>query len=145
MNQYTGIYRRCELLYIRGELEKYGLQPLEGKVLLFLQNNRCSQEDICAHFDMDKGRIARNLSELEEKGLVCRDVNEKNKRQKLVSLTDQGLLVLEEINKIFGNWDAICFFGFSQEERQMHLEFQKRIARNVMEYRHRQGDNTNGK
>ena len=70
MNQYTGIYRRCELLFIRNELERFGLQPLEGKVLNFLRRGSCTQEDVCAHFDMDKGRIARNLSELEEKGLV---------------------------------------------------------------------------
>ena len=63
MNQYTGIYRRCELWFIRRELEQFGLQPLEGKIIMFLQDNQCTQEDIGAHFDLDKGRIARNLSE----------------------------------------------------------------------------------
>ena len=90
MNQYTGIYRRCELWFIRRELEQFGLQPLEGKIIMFLQDNQCTQEDIGAHFDLDKGRIARSLSELEEKGLVRRLINEKNKRQKFVSLTVRG-------------------------------------------------------
>ena len=76
MNQYTGIYRRCELWFIRRELEQFGLQPLEGKIIMFLQDNQCTQEDIGAHFDLDKGRIARSLSELEEKGLVRRLINE---------------------------------------------------------------------
>ena len=98
MNQYTGIYRRCELWFIRRELEQFGLQPLEGKIIMFLQDNQCTQEDIGAHFDLDKGRIARNLSELEEKGLVRRLINEKNKRQKFVSLTVRGNQVLEEIH-----------------------------------------------
>ena len=100
MNQYTGIYRRCELWFIRRELEQFGLQPLEGKIIMFLQDNQCTQEDIGAHFDLDKGRIARNLSELEEKGLVRRLINEKNKRQKFVSLTVRGNQVLEEIHRI---------------------------------------------
>ena len=73
MNQYTGIYRRCELLFIRNELERFGLQPLEGKVLNFLRRGSCTQEDVCAHFDMDKGRIARNLSELEEERSLHQD------------------------------------------------------------------------
>ena len=51
MNQYTGIYRRCELWFIRRELEQFGLQPLEGKIIMFLQDNQCTQEDIGAHFD----------------------------------------------------------------------------------------------
>ena len=33
MNRYLGIYRRCELYYIREELEKYGLLSLEGRLL----------------------------------------------------------------------------------------------------------------
>ena len=138
MNQYIGIYRRCELLYIRTELEKYGLQPLEGKILIFLRKGCCTQEDVCIHFDMDKGRIARNLSELEEKGLVCRVVNENNKRQKLVSLTLQGNQVLSEIDRIFEKWDAVCFSGFTEEERCLYQDFVKRIAENAMEYRHNQ-------
>lgn len=145
MNQYTGIYRRSELLYIRLELEQYGLQPLEGKVLYFLCNNCCTQEDVCAHFDMDKGRIARNLSELEDKGLVCRTVNEKNKRQKLVRLTPKGEEVLVEIGTIFQRWDAICYSGFSEEERRMHQDFVKRIAENAMNYRHKSGGSTDDK
>ena len=108
MNQYTGIYRRCELWFIRRELEQFGLQPLEGKIIMFLQDNQCTQEDIGAHFDLDKGRIARSLSELEEKGLVRRLINEKNKRQKFVSLTVRGNQVLEEIHRISGRWDEIC-------------------------------------
>ena len=145
MNQYTGIYRRCELLYIRGELERYGLQPLEGKMLSFLKDNCCTQEDVCAHFDMDKGRIARSLSEMEERGLVRRYINEKNKRQKLVSLTDEGGQVLEGIYEVFRHWDDICYAGFSQEERELHQEFQRRIAGNVTEYRHGQGEGKYGK
>ena len=138
MNQYTGIYRRCELWFIRRELEQFGLQPLEGKIIMFLQDNQCTQEDIGAHFDLDKGRIARNLSELEDKGLVCRVVNENNKRQKLVSLTLQGNQVLSEIDRIFEKWDAVCFSGFTEEERRLYQDIVKRIAENAMEYRHNQ-------
>ena len=138
MNQYIGIYRRCELLYIRSEFEKYALQPLEGKILYFLRKGCCTQEDVCIYFDMDKGRIARTLSELEDKGLVCRVVNENNKRQKLVSLTLQGNQVLSEIDRIFEKWDAVCFSGFTEEERRLYQDIVKRIAENAMEYRHNQ-------
>ena len=57
MNQYTGIYRRCELWFIRRELEQFGLQPLEGKIIMFLQDNQCTQEDIGAHFDRTRAGL----------------------------------------------------------------------------------------
>ena len=137
MNQYTGIYRRCELWFIRRELEQFGLQPLEGKIIMFLQDNQCTQEDIGAHFDLDKGRIARNLSVLEEKGLVRRLINEKNKRQKFVSLTCRGNQVLEEIHRISGR--------FTEEERRQQQDYLRRIAENAIEYKHRVGECTYGK
>ena len=135
MNQYTGIYRRCELWFIRRELEQFGLQPLEGKIIMFLQDNQCTQEDIGAHFDLDKGRIARSLSELEEKGLVRRLINEKNKRQKFVSLTVRGNQVLEEIHRISGRWDEICFAGFTEEETMYAIRAKARDnARTPMQW-----------
>ncbi|WP_417039408.1 MarR family winged helix-turn-helix transcriptional regulator [Clostridium porci] len=144
VNRYTGIYRRCELLYIRSELDKYRIQPLEGKMLFFLSKNCCTQEEIGQHFNIDKGRIARALSELEERELVCRKVNQQNKRQKLVSLTTEGEQIVSEIDAIFRRWDEICYDGFSEEERRLYQDFVKRIADNVIEYRHRQGEDDDG-
>ena len=112
---------------------------------MFLQDNQCTQEEVGAHFDLDKGRIARNLSELEDKGLVRRHINEKNKRQKFVSLTDRGNQVLEEIHCISGRWDEICYAGFTEEERRQQQDYLRRIAENAIEYKHRVGECIYGK
>lgn len=145
MNQYIGIYRRCELLFMRCQLEQYGLQPLEGKILFFLKKNCFNQEEIGQNFDIDKGRIARALAELEERGMVCRRVNQKNKRQKMVTLTSQGEQIVLELEAIFRKWDEICYAGFSEEELRLHQDFVKRIAENAVEYRRRQGEGEHGK
>lgn len=145
MNQYSGIYRRCELLYIRNALEQFGLQPLEGKILIYLEDHQCTQEDICIHFDLDKGRIARSLTELEERDLVCRHINELNKRQKFVAVTEHGRRILEEIHRIFEQWDELCYTGFTEEEKKLYQDFVRRIAENVMNCRHREGDDNYGK
>ena len=145
MNQYSGIYRRCELLYIRHSLEQFGLQPLEGTILIYLEDHQCTQEDICIHFDLDKGRIARSLSELEKCGLVCRHINARNKRQKFVVVTEQGRRILEEIHRIFEQWDELCYTGFTEEEKKLYQDFVRRIAENVMNCRHREGDDNDGK
>ena len=62
MNQYTGIYRRCELWFIRRELEQFGLQPLEGKIIMFLQDNQCTQEDIAAAVSVSRVTVSRILN-----------------------------------------------------------------------------------
>ena len=145
MNQYAGIYRRAELFFIRTELEQYGLSPLEGKVLLRLDSGGCGQEDLGLFFEVDKGRMAKILFTLEEHQFICRGVNEKNRRQKLVSLAPAGMQMVEKMKEVFEEWDEVCFRGFSDEEKQLYLDFIRRIAENVTEYRHIQGGENNGK
>lgn len=144
MNRYLGIYRRCELYYIREELEKYGLQSLEGRLLPLMKDKCMSQEELGYMMNLDKGRIARAVSLMEEKGLVRRHVNEKNRRQKLVSLSEAGEDMLRSIETIYQKWDKICYTGFTEEEKALYLDFIKRMAENAAEYRRKNGGCLNG-
>lgn len=165
MNQYIGIYRRCELAFFRSRLEPYHLAPLEGKVLLRLaeaaeerpgpvkgapdsakeglgsdgEASGAVQEELGAYFEVDKGRMAKVLFALEEQKLVSRGVNENNRRQKLVALTPEGRRIVEQMKQVSEEWDTMCFQGFSQEERQQYMEFVRRITENVTERRRGQG------
>lgn len=103
-NHFVSIIRRCELSYVRGEMEKYGLIPLEGRLIRILKDKSCSQDDLAEYLNLDKGRIAKNLASLEEKGLVCRRINEKDRRQKFVSLTEKGEEIYEHIRDIYKSW-----------------------------------------
>ena len=138
-NYYVSIIRRCELAYIRSELEEFGLSPLEGRLIRLLKDKFCSQEELAEDLDIDKSRIARTMFLLEEKRLVHRVINEKNRRQKIVSLTENGLKVYETICDIYEAWDDICYRGFTDEERKMNQEFIKRISQNVLGYKKENG------
>ena len=37
-NHFVSIIRRCELSYVRAEMEKYGLIPLEGRLIRILKD-----------------------------------------------------------------------------------------------------------
>lgn len=139
MNCYVGMFRRCEAFYIRTHLEKYGLLPLEGQIIGVLRKGTLSQEELGARLNVDKGRIARAISLLEEKCFILRETNELNRRQKLVSLTPDGEEMLHKIDEIFRAWDEICYSGFTEEEKQLQQSYFKRIAENAIEYRRRNG------
>ncbi len=144
MNRYIGILRRCELHFIREELGKYGLQTLEGRLLSVLTEECTSQEVLCCQLNLDKGQIAKSISALEEKGLVIRRINEKNRRQKLVSLTDRGREMVGIMEGIYKSWDTISYQGFTPEEIQLYRDFIKRMAENAMEYKRKNGGYING-
>lgn len=145
MNQNIGIYRRCELAFIRSNLKKYQLLPLEGKLLMRLQDNCFTQEELAEYFNLDKGRMARSLASLEERNLIKRGVNERDRRQKLVTLTREGEKLVQKLEEIFEQWDRICYQGFSEEEQRMHQEFVKRITENVVHDRNQKGEDIDGK
>lgn len=143
MNHDIGRLRRCEALFFRTRLEKYGLLPLEGRLLILLDGPLCAQEDLSVRLDMDKGRITRAISTLEERGFICRETNAMDKRQKMASLTAAGKEMVTKIREVFQAWDQVCYQGFTEEEKQLHQSFLKRIAENAMEYRHRNGVDRN--
>lgn len=143
-NYYISIIRRGELAYIRAELERFDLIPMEGRLIRLLKNRCCSQEELGESLDIDKGRIAKTIFMLEEKGLVQRTVNEKNRRQKQVTLTEKGEDVYESICGIYEAWNDICYRGFSEKERNENHEFIKRISENILEYKKENGGKVNG-
>lgn len=145
MNQNVGIYRRCELAFIRSNLKKYQLLPLEGKMLMRLKDNCFTQEELVEYFNLDKGRMARGLASLEERNLIQRGVNERDRRKKLVTLTREGEELVQKLEEIFEQWDKICYQGFSEEEKRMHQEFVKRMTENVVHDRNQKGEDIDGK
>lgn len=143
-NYYVSIIRRGEMSYIRSELEQFGLIPMEGRLIRLLKDHCFSQEELGESLDIDKGRIAKTVYMLEQKGIVSRNTNSNNRRQKLVSLTEEGERIYDAILDIYEAWDDICYRGFTEEERNMNHEFIKRISHNVVEYKKKIGGRKNG-
>lgn len=138
---FLSIIRRFEMAYTRTEMEKYGLTPLEGRLILMLKNNRCCQDELGFRLNIDKAGIARAIALLEDKGLVSREVNIHNRRQKFVHLTEKGVEMYGHICDIYTSWDNICYTGFSDGERALHQDFLKRMSENAMAYQKTNGGN----
>ena len=112
------ILRRLERQYIRRELCAMGLTVAEGMVLYHLSlEGQTRQEDIARCFNVDKGMVARAVARLEENALVTRQVSDRCRREKVVTLTEEGWRVAGCIQEILDRWDQIGYQGFTQEER----------------------------
>ena len=58
---------------------------------------------------MNDGTIAKALRKLEDKNMIQRSPNPDNRRQNLISLTDTGLNIAEEINNLDDKWEKDVF------------------------------------
>ena len=54
-------------------------------------SGKVKQDKIVKQVKYDKSTISRKLKKFEKKGLIRRKINKKSEREKLVSLTDQGV------------------------------------------------------
>ncbi len=131
-----GVIRRGEQSFVRERLQPYDLVPVEAFALRVIASlDSCNQDTLCARLEIDKGRVAKLLARLESAGQIQRTVNEHNKREKLVRLTDRGREALGHVNETLDEWNRMCLQGFSQEECEQYFSFIHRIAQNVAQSR----------
>lgn len=138
------INRYCHW-YIRNKMETFGLNRAEYPMLFFLNGRDAISQDCLGQFLlMDKATIAKAAAHLEEEGYLQRHVNEHNKREKLLGLTEQGSAFVSELQSAKALWENICLQGFSEEEKRLFQQFSERAAQNAVEYRKKGADNGNG-
>ncbi|WP_320130610.1 winged helix DNA-binding protein [uncultured Sphaerochaeta sp.] len=101
----------------------------EHAVLMSLSlDDYVTQDAISSHLVLDKGTIAKTLAKLEEKELVNRIVNNKNKREKIVSLTEKGKSEVQKVYDIAKQWDTSIWKGISVEEQSVFLAVLAKIT-----------------
>ena len=104
--------------------EKLGFP--EQIVLMYLHGQGPSTQDqMATYFELDKGAISKTLNKMEEKGLIVRETNAADKRQKIVTLTGAGRSILGRMTEVLTSWNEQVFAGVPHEEVAM---IEKNIA-----------------
>ena len=106
----------------------------EQLVLMFLHGHGPSnQEAIVSALGVDKGAIAKTIAKLEAKDLVTRQVNPRNKREKIVSLAPKAHQITQAMEDARASLNATLFAGFTPEEICQTCALLERMAQNVSE------------
>ena len=135
MRDLSVIERRMRL-YAEHALAGLGVGFPEQVVIMQLgARGTCRQEDLAAHFSIDKGSIAKTVGKLEAKGLVSRVLNPADKREKLVELTEQGRGLLGFMGSAYGQLEQRMFAGLDGAELECALAVLERVAANLSEYK----------
>lgn len=126
------VIRRGEHSFVRERLKEEALLPVEAFALqLIATMDGCNQDALSVRLEVDKGRVAKLLARLERQGHIQRTVNQCNKREKKVQITDRGRQVLQRVSETFEEWNELCLEGFSEQERTQYFSYIHRIAENV--------------
>jgi DNA-binding MarR family transcriptional regulator len=97
---------------------------------LYIRNG-CSQDELSRAMTTDKGLVARNIKNLEKKGLIRREQNEKDRRFKYIYLTNRALSLHETLLNVLKKWILCITEGMDQTLIEQTIQGLQIVAANA--------------
>ncbi len=137
----VSMIHRTRMMYLNDRVGDMDITPGQFPFIMVLSNEEgITQEELAAHFHIDKGTVARALRKLEDKNYLFRKVDSKNRRRYFIYLTDKGKRTVPKITNIEQEWENSICSKFSEEEYSRLFEILKILAINSLEKVNRNGE-----
>ena len=98
----------------------YGLYPF---LIEIYKHDGISQEDLANLFYLNESTVTRNLNKLEKRGFIKRT---REKRKKIISLTDDGVAIAKKVMDYDEKWDDLIKKDLSEDE---YINFKKTLIK----------------
>lgn len=122
------------MMYVNHHIEEFGINTTQLHLLFEISNQSdINQENIAKRCNINKGAVARSIKKLEDKGLVARQIDENNRRQNKVSLTQEGEETLQKSIKVLRDWEDSVILEKGYIEKELLQKVLKEIAVKTME------------
>lgn len=132
---------RLQLRVYNGRFRATGLNQSQIAALLHLQRaESLSQTDLSERLGMKKAATGTLIDGLEGKGLVERTRSSEDRRLQLVSITDAGERVVDEVDHMGEALGTGLRRGISREERTQLVSILQRIRQNLRELEKRDAE-----
>lgn len=114
-------------------LKEQDLTWSQSRLIGFLQRNggECTQKEIENFLEVSHPTVVGIVSRMEQNGFVTCRIDDSDRRNKIVKLTDRSVEVGKSIRESLIEQDRAMFDGFSDEERQQLDEYLLRIYDNL--------------
>jgi MarR family transcriptional regulator, temperature-dependent positive regulator of motility len=137
----VSMIHRTRMMYLNDKMRDLDITAGQFPFLMVLSHNEgITQDEIAAHFHIDKGTVARGLKKLEENQYLFRKVDKKNRRRYLIYLTEKGRNTIPHIIGIDNEWEDSLCCKFSKEEHSQIFDILKILALNSVEKVERNGE-----
>lgn len=126
---------RYSRIFSERKLKKYELSFGEQIIIMYLSmHDNVNQDTISKKYMIDKGAIAKTLSKLEKKGFITKIQNADNKRENVISLSEKGIGIIDNMAGILKEWNEIIYEGMSNEDIECIKRLTTIMAENATKY-----------
>lgn len=117
---------------ISTKMRPLGLYPGQDMILLeLLKNDGVSQNKLVVTLCVDHSTIAKSVSRMIKSDLVQTKKSTKDKRVTLVSLTEHGRELAQQVEAVWLESERRATAGFSSEEQRLFVEMIDHITQNL--------------
>lgn len=118
-------------------LSQYDVTPVQTHTLLYLHRHQgqAPQSEVIRHLKVKPSTANGILDRMEEKGLLSRSVSEHDARQRLITLTEKGAELQEQLHQAFHETEELMMNGLSEKEKELLFSCLERVIQNLEEDR----------
>lgn len=118
LGYHFGQLHRLMLSLCKEDISKLGIQPSQTPFIatLLRADAPLTQDQLSNTLSIDKASTARSLDQLEKLGLVSRIINPDNRRQNLVTATQEARGISDQLFKILQKNSKMLVKDFSKTE-----------------------------
>ena len=114
--------------YTRNRLTHPGLTNAAYDICgIIHQSGSTNQDNISKALKMDKSSVAKVVNKCVNDGLIDRMVNPSNRREYILTLTQEGQTLVDELIGLVEQWQNESLSVLSEEERAQFLDMIQRV------------------
>lgn len=115
-------YEQLASMQVKRSTTCNGVSLAQCHTLLALEENQvCSLNTLSTAMKLEKSTVSRTIEGLVKIGLVIRKENSKNRRETLLSLSKQGQVTVDEINRENNGFYNMVLMGMPDEKRDCFI------------------------
>jgi MarR family transcriptional regulator, temperature-dependent positive regulator of motility len=140
----VSMIHRTRMMYLNDRMNDLDISAGQFPFILILSEEEgITQEEMAAHFHIDKGTVARALRKLEDNEYLFRKIDSENRRRYLIYLTEKGRKSVPQIINIDNEWEDNLCSKLSEGEYEKLFDILKILAVNSLENVNKNGENGN--
>jgi DNA-binding MarR family transcriptional regulator len=130
MHSVMHAYRSLQYRFLRDG--PHTITHMDGKVLGYFERHPgATQSDLAQHSGRDKAQLARLIKGLRDQGLLTAEVDEADRRNVRLFLTNEGKAIQQALQRQAGRLGSKAVAGLSRAEHQQLLALLQRVKDNL--------------
>lgn len=125
----VSMIHRTHMIFINDKIKNMDITAGQIPFLVGLSKEEgITQDELAAHFHMDKGTVARALRRLEDNSYLLREIDPQNRRRHLIYLTEKGKGTIPLIMDINCEWEESICSQIPEDEYNQIFDILKKMA-----------------